>query len=48
LNEKAVGVKEMKISAEDSKIEVYVIATNEELLIARDTLRVVLNVPRIW
>jgi len=48
LNEKAVGVKEMKISAPDSKIEVYVIATNEELLIARDTLRVVLNVPRIW
>lgn len=48
LNEKAVGVKELKISAPDSKIEVYVIATNEELLIARDTLRVVLNVPRIW
>lgn len=48
LNEKAVKVKEMKISAEDSKIDVYVIATNEELLIARDTLRVVLNVPRIW
>ncbi len=48
LNEKAVGVKEMKISAPDSKIEVYVIATNEELLIARDTLRVILNVPRIW
>lgn len=48
LNQKAVKVKEMKISTEDSKIEVYVIATNEELLIARDTLRVVLNVPRIW
>ncbi len=48
LNEKAIGTKEMKISAEDSKVEVYVIATNEELLIARDTLRVVLNVPRIW
>lgn len=48
LNNRAVGVKEMKISAEDSKIEVYVIATNEELLIARDTLRVVLDVPRIW
>ncbi|MCX7879644.1 MAG: acetate kinase [Ignavibacteria bacterium] len=48
LNQKAVGIKEMKISAEDSRIEVYVIATNEELLIARDTVRVVLNVPRIW
>lgn len=48
LNQRAVKVKEMKISAEDSKIEIYVIATNEELLIARDTLRVILNVPRIW
>lgn len=48
LNERAVGVKEMKISDENSRIEVYVIATNEELLIARDTLRVVLDVPRIW
>lgn len=48
LNNQAVGVKEMKISTQDSKIEVYVIATNEELLIARDTLRVVLDVPRIW
>lgn len=48
LNEEAVGIKEMKISSEDSKVEIYVIATNEELLIARDTLRVVLDVPRIW
>lgn len=47
-NNQAVGAKEMKISAGDSKIEIYVIATNEELLIARDTLRVVLDVPRIW
>ena len=29
---------EQKISADDSKVEVWVIPTNEELLIARDTL----------
>jgi acetate kinase len=48
LNKKAYGGKEMKISSPNSKIEVYVIPTNEELILARDTLRVVLNVPRIW
>ena len=48
LNNQAVGGKEMKISSEDSKVEIYVIPTNEELVIARDTLRVVLNVPRPW
>ena len=29
-----------KISAPDSKVEVWVIPTNEELLIARDTLEI--------
>jgi acetate kinase len=48
LNKEAVGGKEMLISAPDSSMKVYVIPTNEELLIARDTLRVVLNAPRIW
>jgi acetate kinase len=48
LNEQAVGGKEMKISTENSKIDVFVIPTNEELILARDTVRVVLNVPRIW
>lgn len=48
LNEQAVCGKEMKISTEDSKVAIYVIPTNEELLIARDTLRVVLNAPRVW
>ncbi len=38
----------MKISTDDSRIAVYVIPTNEELLIARDTYRVVANVPRRW
>ena len=32
---------EMKISADDSKVEVWVIPTNEELLIARDTVEIV-------
>ena len=48
LNNKAYGGKEMMISSKNSKIQVYVIPTNEELILARDTLRVVLNVPRIW
>ena len=30
---------EGKISADDSEIELYVVPTNEELLIARDTVR---------
>ena len=30
-----------KISAADSKVEVWVVPTNEELLIARDTLAMV-------
>ena len=30
-----------KISANDSKIDVYVIPTNEELLIARDTVKLI-------
>ncbi|TAL69718.1 MAG: acetate kinase [Bacteroidetes bacterium] len=47
-NEQAYGGKQMKISSDDSKVEIYVIPTNEELILARDTLRVVLNVPRIW
>ncbi|MEE0928674.1 MAG: acetate kinase [Acutalibacteraceae bacterium] len=33
--------KEIKISTEDSKVQVWVIPTNEELLIARDTLEIV-------
>lgn len=41
LNNKMVLGKEGKISAEDSKVEVYVIPTNEELVIARDTRDIV-------
>jgi acetate kinase len=36
-----VGSKEQKISADNSKVEVWVIPTNEELLIARDTKEIV-------
>ncbi|MFR1758878.1 MAG: acetate kinase, partial [Christensenellaceae bacterium] len=32
---------EVKISTDDSKVQVWVIATNEELMIARDTLELV-------
>jgi acetate kinase len=35
--------KEQKISAEDSKVQIWVVPTNEELLIARDTLEIVSN-----
>jgi len=48
LNKNAFGGKEMLISKPESRIQIYVIPTNEELILARDTLRVVLNVPRIW
>ena len=33
--------REAEISADDSKVKVYVIPTNEELMIARDTLELV-------
>jgi acetate kinase len=38
--------KEGQISAEESRVGVYVIPTNEELLIARDTVRVVTGAPQ--
>ncbi len=40
-NDKMVGGAEGKISAFDSKVAVYVIPTNEELVIARDTKEIV-------
>jgi acetate kinase len=40
--------KEAKISLSDGRLQAWVIPTNEELLIARDTLRVVLDLPRRW
>lgn len=43
-NQEAVG-REAKISTEDSKLLAYAIPTDEELLIARDTVRVIRGVP---
>jgi acetate kinase len=48
LNKQAVRGKAGRISKEGSRVAVYVIPTNEELLLARDTLRVVKNVERMW
>lgn len=45
LNNKTIRGKEGLISTKDSKVKVYVIPTNEELVLARDTCRVVLNAP---
>lgn len=41
LNEEMIRGKEGKISAPDSTVEVFVIPTNEELVIARDTKEIV-------
>jgi acetate kinase len=43
-NQETVG-REGKISTEDSKLLAYAIPTDEELLIARDTVRVILGEP---
>ena len=43
LNRQAVRGAEGKISTPDSKVEVFVIPTNEELVIARDTMALVEN-----
>jgi acetate kinase len=43
-NERTIG-KEGLISTDDSKLAAYALPTNEELLIARDTVRVIEGVP---
>jgi acetate kinase len=48
VNAEIVNGKEGIISTKDSKLKAYVIPTNEELLIARDTVRCVKDVPRRW
>lgn len=45
LNEGTVGGMEGPINKEGSRLAAYVIPTDEELLIARDTVRCVLNIP---
>jgi acetate kinase len=47
-NAAAVGGKEGDVSAEGARVRTFVIPTNEELLIARDTVRCVKNAPRRW
>jgi acetate kinase len=46
LNRNHIDRREGKISKSDSRLAVYVIPTDEELMIARDTARCVLEVPR--
>jgi len=48
LNKSKVGGKEGEITKKGTKIDVFVIPTNEELLIARDTVRSVKDAPRRW
>lgn len=43
LDKNNVRAETAKISANDSKVDVYVIPTNEELMIARDTLEIIKN-----
>ena len=42
------GGQEGDVSAEGARVRTFVIPTNEELLIARDTVRCVKNAPRRW
>jgi acetate kinase len=44
-NREATGGKAARISSPDSRLEVWVVPTNEELLIARDTMRLVMGIP---
>jgi len=43
-NARALG-KELRISTDDSRLHAFVIPTDEELLIARDTVRCILGEP---
>ena len=45
-NEGTIGGRESLISKDASRLAAYVIPTNEELLIARDTVRVISGVPQ--
>jgi acetate kinase len=45
-NREMVSGREGEISVEGSPLKAYVIPTNEELLIARDTFRVLADIPR--
>jgi acetate kinase len=47
-NDRISGGESGMITTEDSSFKSYVLPTNEELLIARDTVRVIEDVPRRW
>jgi len=47
-NNQLYGGKEGEAGKENSRVKIFVIPTNEELLIARDTARSVRNAPRRW
>ena len=47
-NKATVDRKEGDIATEESRVRLWVIPTNEELLIARDTVRCVKDAPRRW
>ncbi len=47
-NAQLYGGKEGEMGKKSSRVRLFVIPTNEELLIARDTVRSVRNVPRRW
>jgi acetate kinase len=47
-NEALTDGKEGEFGADGSRVRLFVIPTNEELLIARDTVRCVLDAPRRW
>ncbi|MFI5370807.1 MAG: acetate kinase [Candidatus Eisenbacteria bacterium] len=47
-NDTAVAGFEGEVGAAGSRVKVFVIPTNEELLIARDTVRCVKDAPRRW
>ncbi|MDE2290841.1 MAG: acetate kinase [Elusimicrobia bacterium] len=47
-NRATVGGKEGCVSTESSRLQAWVVPTNEELLIARDTVRTVKGAPRRW
>lgn len=47
-NQQTVGGKEGEIGKAENKVRVVVIPTNEELLIARDTVRCIEDAPRRW
>jgi acetate kinase len=47
-NEQMTAGREGEIGVEDGRVRLYVIPTNEELLIARDTVRCILGAPRRW